>query len=50
MSRISQASGVARSTISRMIETGDGMLYSWKKVAEAIGIRVSDLMEDSNGL
>ena len=43
--RLAEESGVARSTISRMIRTGDGMLYSWKAVASVLGIAVADLME-----
>lgn len=44
--RLSEESGVARSTIARMIKTGDGMLYSWQVVASVLGVHVADLMED----
>lgn len=44
VARLSEESGVARSTIARMIKTGDGMLYSWQAVAYALGTSVSKLM------
>jgi hypothetical protein len=46
VTRLSDESGVARSTIQRMVRTGDGMLYSWQAVAFALGVRVSDLIGD----
>lgn len=44
IARLSEESGVARSTIQRMVRTGDGMLYSWQAVAYALGVRVSSLL------
>ena len=44
IARLSEESGVARSTIVRMMRTGDGMLYSWQAVAFALGVSVSALL------
>lgn len=41
---LSEESGVARSTISRMLRSGEGMLYSWRAVARALGVKVSELI------
>lgn len=41
---LSEESGIARSTISRMLRSGEGMLYSWRAVARVLGVKVSELI------
>lgn len=47
--QVSEESGVSRATIYRMIQTGDGMLYSWQAVARALGRRASELIGGDHG-
>lgn len=49
VSQVAEESGVSRSTIFRMIQTGDGMLYSWQAVARALGTRASELIGGEHG-
>lgn len=48
MNELSRESHVSKSTIYRMIGTGEGMLHSWKSVAKSLGCNLSDLIGDED--
>ena len=44
VAQVARESGVSRSTINRMLQTGYGMLCSWQAVAFALGVKASEII------